>query len=149
MAQPEHFNGAQILIKVGDGADPEVFTHPCLINSTRAVQINTSVNEFVIPDCANPEDPAWLELEKDSTSVTVTGEGISDGASLLSYTQWAVGKDTKNLEVVIGANVTNGIKLTGAFMLTEFQPGGGDRKEKSTSSLTLRSSGPVTVAANS
>jgi hypothetical protein len=34
--------GTQLYIKVGNGADPEVFAHPCLINTKRGIKFTSS-----------------------------------------------------------------------------------------------------------
>ena len=49
---------SKVLIKKGDGASPENYAQPCLINGSRAIQITASYSEDVIPDCDNPDDPA-------------------------------------------------------------------------------------------
>lgn len=146
MAQVETFNGSKILIKIGDGADPEVFAHPCLINTSRSVQGSVTTVDSVVPDCADPDAPAWIEREKDSISYTISGEGLMNRADIADYLAWLKASMTKNVQVVIADGLSGAQVLSGAFHLTEFQISG-TRKEKATCSITLVSDGVVTEAA--
>ena len=146
MTQVETFNGSKILIKIGDGADPEAFVHPCLINSSRSIQGSASTVDSVVPDCDDPDAPAWTEREKDALSYTITGEGLMHRADLAAYLAWLKSKDTKNIEAVLADGLSGAQVLTGAFHLTECQFSGA-RKEKVTVSITLVSDGVVADAA--
>jgi predicted secreted protein len=143
MAKPTTFNGSKILIKVGDGAETETFAHPCLINTTRALQGSVTTVDSVVPDCDDPDAIAWTEREKDAISYTITGEGVMDASSIEEYIDFLESADAKNVQVVIAdGDTTNGRVGTGAFHLTEFQVSGA-RKEKATASITLVSDGIV------
>ena len=39
----EVVSGESILVQIGDGADPEVFAHDCLINGSRALNMTANV----------------------------------------------------------------------------------------------------------
>lgn len=147
MTEPTSFNGSKIAIKVGNGADPEVFTHPCLINSSRGIQFSSSTVDSLIPRCDDQDAPAWITREKDSLTVTITGEGIMDAADTDDYFDWFEGAATKNVQGVV--NVGGGVNeqtFEGAFHLTEMQISG-ERKEKAQVSITLVSSGAITRTA--
>ena len=147
MAQPKTFTGSKILIMVGDGATPEVFAHPCLINASRSFQLSATTVDSVVPDCDDMEAPAWTEREKDAISATVTGEGVMDADSLEEYLTWVTEAASRNCKIVIADGQAAGQTLTGKFHLTEFQ-NSGDRKAKTESSITLMSDGPLVISAN-
>lgn len=149
MAEPATLRGDQLLIKVGDGADPEVFTHPCLINTTRGISFTTDSNTVIVPDCANPSDPAWSKVIKASMSATVTGAGTLDLASVETYFNLLKSPNAKNLQVVVGvlADTTGGY-FAGAFQLTDFEITG-ERGGLAEVSITLQSDGAVTFTAHS
>ena len=140
MAPPATLKGTQLYIKVGDGASPEVFSHPCLINAERGIVFRSNTSDIVVPDCANPDDPAWRELVKDALSVGITGAGILDNvlATIQAYTTWMKSDTSKNIQVWLG---TLGY-WSGAFKLTEWNITG-ERSNKITSTLTLESDGEV------
>lgn len=144
MATPTTLSGTQLLIKVGNAASPEVFTHPCLINAERGIQFSSSTQDVIVPDCTNPDDPAWREIEKDGLSATITGAGIMDNvlATIQTYDTWHRGQTTKNVQVWLGSIG----KWVGAFKLTEIAFTG-ERGNKVLVSLTLESDGSVTAFA--
>lgn len=142
MAEVDVFNGSKILIRIGDGATPtEAFAHPCLINSSRSVQESATTVDSVVPDCADPDAPAWTQREKDALSVTITGEGLVNKADVAAYQAWLRQAANKNVQYTVDDNTTN---MQGAFHLTEFQVSG-ERKEKAQVSITLVSDGAVTT----
>jgi predicted secreted protein len=140
MTQPTTLKGTQLFIKIGDGGDPESFAHHCLINADRGITFRSNTNDVVVPDCDNPDDPAWRELVKDALSVGVTGAGTLDNklTTIQTYTTWVTSDDAKNLQVWLG---TVGY-WSGAFKLTEFAITGA-RGNKAQVSLTLESDGVV------
>lgn len=134
--------GTQLLIKVGDGASPEVFTHPCLINAKRGFKLAVSTNKIVVPDCDNPDDPAWQEVIKDVLSASIDGAGKLDTVDVAAYHAWLISKNPKNIQVWLG---TAG-HWAGAFHLTNFEVNG-DRGALAECSITLDSDGIVTYTA--
>lgn len=146
MAQPDSFNGSKILVKIGDGADPEVFTTKCSINASRSVQSSATTVDSVVPDCADPDAPAWTEREKDALSITITGEGIHDAADIAFFDTYWRGTDAKNIQAVVADGETGAQIYSGKFHLTEYQASGA-RKEKVQASITLVSDGVIAIAA--
>ena len=140
MAQPTTLKGTALYIKIGNGATPEVFTHPCLINSDRGITFRSSTSDIVVPDCDAPDNPAWRELVKDALSVGLTGSGVLDNkaATIDAYTDWWKGDVGKNVQIWLG---TVGY-WSGTFKLTEFQING-TRNNKAQVSLTLESDGEI------
>lgn len=140
MALPTTIRGTQVYLKVGDGASPEVFAQPCLINSERGIAFRSSTNDVVVPDCSNPDDPAWRQLVKDALSVGLTGAGVLDNVLLTiqAYTTWWKGDTGKNVQIWLG---TVGY-WEGSFKLTEFEITG-ERGNKAQVSITLESDGEI------
>lgn len=140
MATPTTIRGTQLYLKIGNGASPEVFTHPCLVNAERGIAFRSTTNDIVVPDCTNPDDPAWRELVKDALSVGLTGSGVLDNvlATIQAYTTWWKSDDPKNVQIWLG---TVGY-WSGAFKLTEWGITG-NRGAKAEVSITLESDGEV------
>jgi predicted secreted protein len=145
MALPSVLNGEKILILVGDGASPEVFSHPCLINAERGITFGSSTNQEVVPDCDDPSAPAWVSTEVDGLNATITGGGVHDVASTEEYFDWYTSGEAKTVKVK--QDRAGGSTFTGSFKLTEYAFTG-NRKNKATGSITLVSDGPVTRADN-
>lgn len=137
-------NGEKLLIQIGDGATPETFAHDCLINTERGIQFSADMQEFVIPNCLTPEDPAWKETIKDGLSAAVNGAGMVHTSSLEAWFNWFKSSSTKNVRIKVdAAGADGGGYWAGAFHLTGFEVTG-TRKEKATNTSSLVSSGAVT-----
>lgn len=132
--------GTQLYIKVGDGATPEVFAHPCLINTQRGISFTSSTNKVIVPDCDNPDDPAWSEAIKDGLAATINGSGVLDNkaATITFYDAWFRATASRNVQVWLG---TMGY-WSGAFHLTGWEVTG-DRNNNAEAKLTLESDGPI------
>lgn len=142
--EPTTIRGSKILIKVGDGADPETFAHPCLINTTRSVEITAQTTTIILPDCDDQDAVGWQETDKTGLSAPISGEGVLDLASVQAYYEWAASPDPKNVEIEVGGS--GGVKLSGAYHLTSFSVSG-ERTERVTCSLTLESTKEIAIAA--
>jgi TP901-1 family phage major tail protein len=67
--------GRLLLIKIGDGAETEVFTSLCGLN-TRGITINNSEYDVTTADCADPGGALWTEVQNGVKRVAVTGSGF-------------------------------------------------------------------------
>lgn len=143
MAQPKTFNGSKILIKIGDGADPETFATKCTINASRSVQGTATTVDTVVPDCDDPDAPAWTEREKDALSYTLTGDGVHDAGDIEFFATFLEEAGSRNCQVFIADGVQGAYMLSGKFHLTDWQASGA-RKEKTQGSMTFVSDGVIT-----
>jgi hypothetical protein len=136
--------GSKLLVQIGDGASPETFAHDCLINTKRGIQFTSETNETIMPDCDNPDDPAWKSVTKDGFQATISGAGMLYAASIGEWWAWFDSDDAKNIRF----NVTPAGYWQGAFKLTQFEVTGDGNKDVATSNVTLVSDGAVTWTAN-
>lgn len=142
----EDFTGSKIILKVGDGASPEVFTARCTINSTRGIEWTNNVIEDTEIDCDAPDDPGWVTRETDTLSCQVTGEGRAHGPDIGYLITWMESGLPRNCQIVIDdGDVANQQTVSGSFLLTQCGFSG-DRKAKATGTITLQSDGEVTHA---
>lgn len=143
MAQPEYFKGNQILVKVSDGGDPETFAHPCMINTDRSFTLQAETQNQFIPDCDDPDAPAWRIVDKTGHSATVTGSGIIHKPDMAAFDDWVLASEPINCEVEVGGS--GGRKYTGQFHCTSLE-WTGSGKETATCSITLEQTGPLVAA---
>jgi hypothetical protein len=112
---------SQVLIAIGDGASPEVFAHPCLINGSKALTIEANFSEDVIPDCDNPANPANVVMNADSVRLTCSGAGKLHRNDAKTYADWAAGATTKNAKIRVGAADASGsFEITCSLVCTSF-----------------------------
>lgn len=148
MAAVKHARGVKLLLKVGDGADPEVFTAYCTINAARNIKGTATTNDFNIPDCSDPDLLAWVVREKVSLSYTVSGAGILNTPDIQDFADWLALATSKNCQIVVDVpSADGGVIFEGAFHLTDFEITG-DRGSKMEANISLASDGIVTVVAN-
>lgn len=139
MAQPTVLAGTKLLILVGNGASPEVFSQPCGL-TTRGVTFNASTNSTLIPDCADPEAPAWEAKDVNALSAQVTGSGVMAVESFATWNDWFQSAAAKNCKITMD-DPSLGYWL-GQFVLTSMKVGG-QRGQKITLDLTLDNTGAV------
>lgn len=140
--------GSQLLVQIGDGADPEVFTHPCTINADREFALETTFNDETQIDCDDPEAAAWLERTPDTKAGTITGAGRLHTPDYLEWFEWWDSGEPKNCRVKLNvAAVDGGVTVSGQFVLGTLAMSGA-RGGGMEGSVTLLSHGPLTAAAN-
>jgi TP901-1 family phage major tail protein len=135
--------GRALLVKIGDGADPEVFSNLCGLNS-KALTINNSSIDVTTPDCSTPGGALWTETLNGLKNVTVTGDGFfEDSASESRMNTVAMAADNScNFTVTVPAFGT----YAGAFRIASLEFGG-ETEGGVTYSLSLESTGAVTFTA--
>lgn len=148
MAIIKHARGVKLVLKVGDGASPEVFTALCSINAARGITFTSATNEFPAIDCDDPERIAWLLREKASLSAAVTGAGTLNTPDIQTFYDWLTSPDSKNCQVIVDVpSADGGVIFEGAFHETDFAITG-DRGNKQECTITLASDGDVACVAN-
>jgi hypothetical protein len=136
---------SNLILKVGDGASPEVFTALCTINAARSVNFTTNLTEEAIPDCEDLEKLMWMIREKVSASMETGGGGKVDKANVKPFFDWVTSKDTKNCQIVLHDPVpANVITFEGAFHLETFSMSGDPGSPTVSGEIALKSSGEVT-----
>lgn len=145
MAAVNYTRGVKLVLKVGNGASPEVFTARCTINAERGIAFNAQMRDELIPDCADLDAVAWLSREAESLSIEVTGGGMSHKNDVnLFWTWWSSG-ESKTCQIVLDDDTAaNVITWEGLFKLPTFDLTG-NRGEKVASTISLASDGEVTA----
>lgn len=148
MAQANSIPGRSLLIKVGDGGDPETFTHNCSINAERGIVLTAQTNDVNVPDCDDPDLMAWVEREKVSLSGQINGSGTLHAQDQDLFWEWITSNSPKNVKAITDiAGASGGRIFTGAWHCTNFEISG-NRGEKCNCSITLLSDGIITFANN-
>jgi Phage tail tube protein len=143
----KYARGVKLLIMVGDGGSPEVFTAFCTVNAARSVTGDAATNDFNIPDCDDPDALGWLVREKVSLSYSAQGAGILNTPDVMTFTEWLADPDSRNCQIVVDVPAADGgVVFAGAFHLTKFEITG-DRGSKMEATLNLISDGEVVVTA--
>jgi hypothetical protein len=144
MTAVPRITGSKLRVKISDGASPEVFTADCLINTSRGIKFTSDTKQTIMPDCDNPDDPAWKSVTKDGLSATITGAGMLYTASVADWFDWFNSDDSKNIQFDLYVPLASGGGYWQApFKLTDFEITSDGNKEQSTCNVTLVSDGAV------
>lgn len=87
MAQVKSFKFGETMILIGDGATPEVFAAPCGLNEM-TMTMTADTAETILPDCANPDDPAWKVTDVSALQMTLSGTGVLDKDARVTWEDW-------------------------------------------------------------
>jgi hypothetical protein len=141
MANIKTLVGEKLLIQIGDGATPEVFTHDCLINAERGAQHNSNTSEELLIDCDDPSAPGFMEVFKNGLSISVSGGGKLHTPSVETWWNWWNSDTAKNVRIKIDApGADGGGYIAVPMKLTQFNIVG-SRKAHTTVDVTLMSHG--------
>jgi hypothetical protein len=150
MATPnpvKYARGVKLLIAIGDGGSPEVFTAYCTVNAARSIKGDAATNDFNIPDCDDPDMVGWLAREKVSLSYTLAGAGILNTPDVQVFADYLADPLSRNCQITVDVPATDGgVVFAGPFHLTSFEITG-DRGAKMEATLAMVSDGEVTVTA--
>lgn len=78
--------GEQLLLW-GDGNNPETFTPLCGFTSLE-LTVNIETNSTNVPDCDDPDLPAWLRSSEVSKQMQLGGNGVIDVNALNEFKRW-------------------------------------------------------------
>lgn len=136
------FSDRKLILKIGDGASPEVFTAIAALRDVTITETAASV------ETTNKDSAGNRTLLNDKTlvSMSVSGTGVFTDAATLDSVRTAFRTGTLNnfeIDVVSTDATTAGETLNGAFQITQFEVAGANASEINYS-ITLESSGAVT-----
>ncbi len=145
MAKPPTYPGSVVAIFFA-GATPGSFLRPCGLNS-HTVSFTSSSTEVTVPDCDNPELPAWVERQSDGLSMSASGSGVASPDVIDDIWDIYTSQESVNARVYIGApnDTAKGKYWAGKFLVTSFEVTG-ERKQKAQISISIASDGVITLA---
>ena len=144
MAKPVTSRASQLLLKLGDGGSPEAFTAPCGLN-TKGITFTKEMNDTPVPDCDNPDAPAWTERAVTTLSAAVSGAGILSMGDLDTWIAFNESTISRNAQVIIVVDAPNsamGGMWTGKFLMSSFEVTG-ELGNKIQTTIEMQSDGPV------
>ena len=128
-------NGALVLIKIGNGADPEIFTTIGGLHASGMKLDNQILN------ATNVESGTWKQLLGGAgiQSVSIDGSGLfTDSAAEDTLRGYAFAGSVNNYQFIFA----NGDMLTGPFLVTSYERSG-DYGAEEIYFLALESAGTV------
>lgn len=146
MARPTTYSGSLVAIYL-EGTPAGTFIKPCGLTEHTAT-FSKNMNEVDVPDCDNPDLPAWIEREVSSLDFAASGSGVLAAEAVGTW--WTAYNKTEPIKarVYIGKpdDVANGHFWEGQVHISEFEVGG-TRGERANVSVSLVSHGEMTFNA--
>lgn len=143
MARIQPIRGYDIVVQLGDGASPEVFSATATINTSRGITFtqNTESNELI--DVADQSKPATTVRTVTSTDTKIDGAGMVHAPDMATWIEWSLSGEARNIRIYLGADEC----YQGAFLPTSIQYQG-ERASCAEFSVTLEQADEVTKVAN-
>lgn len=117
MTQATTLKFGQFLIKLGNGAVPEVFSAPCGLNS-RGFSRTAATNDTNVPDCDDPDAPSWLDRDVVSLSGSLSGAGVVADEDFDTWDTWFMSGVSKNIQVIAGSRTWSGAAILAKLDIT-------------------------------
>ena len=143
MAKPTTYAGSTVAIYIEDTGTPGTYLRPCGLNN-HTVNFTKNTRDVTVPDCDDPDLPAWIERGVESLDMSVTGTGVLAAEAIDDWWTAFNSTDSINARIYIGAadDITNGRFWAGKVHVTSFEPSG-ERGDKAQVSVTVVSDGEM------
>lgn len=123
MSYAQNEAGEKLVFKFGNGADPEVLTAACSINTDRKLDLTSDVFVGSVPRCDDTSAPNKTIRRIKGQDVKFTGAGIADMASFKVLLQlWHAGA-AFNGKAIQDVD-TNGWTITAPWVIENISVGG-------------------------
>lgn len=144
MAKPTTVRFGKMLIKVATVAAPTVFVAPCGFTS-KSLALSKNLEEINIPDCDNPDDPAWVGRDVSSLTASVSGEGVLAEESLQMWIAAFQSTDPVPVEIELVLAGTASFVWTGLMHVSTVTVSG-EQGSRVTISVEMQSDGELVGA---
>lgn len=84
MAAPTTARFGKFRVLLGDSASPIVYTAPCGFTS-KSLTLTKNLQDINLPDCDDPDAPAWVGRDVQSLSAAIAGEGVLAAESVSEW----------------------------------------------------------------
>lgn len=144
MAKPTTFVGSAVAIYLEDPAAAGTYLRPCGLTNHTA----TWTKEFQtvnVPDCDDPELPAWVERGVSSLDFSASGSGVLAAEAVDSWWEAFNTTESINARIYVGklTDTANGRYWEGKVHISQFEVTG-ERGNKANASVTVVSDGELT-----
>lgn len=144
MAKPKTYSGSVVAVFLENPASAGTFLRPCGLTQHSA-NFTKNLNEVDVPDCDDPDLPAWVEREVSSLDFSASGSGVL--AQEAVDTWWNAFNSTESIKarIYIGKpdDTDNGHYWEGLVHVTSFEVTG-NRGERAQVSVNFASDGELT-----
>lgn len=146
MAKPITYSGSLVAIYLESSTTPGEFIRPCGLTQHSAT-FSKNMNEVDVPDCDDPDLPAWVAREVSALDFSANGSGVLAAEAVETW--WDAFNTTESIEarVYIGKadDTANGYYWSGKVHVSNFEVNG-NRGERAQVSVSVVSDGEMTFS---
>jgi len=102
MAAPVTLKFGKLLVLLENPATPTVFAAPCGFTE-KALSLSKSLTDVTVPDCLDPDAPAFVGREVASQSASITGSGVMALEALETWRDFMQDTNSWNVRVELVA----------------------------------------------
>ncbi len=84
MTQPTTARFGKLRILIGDSNSPIQYVAPCGFTS-KSLTLSKNLTDVNLPDCDDPDAPAWVGRDVESLTASITGEGVMAAESVETW----------------------------------------------------------------
>ncbi len=140
MAPPITARFGKFRVLLGNSATPTVYSAPCGFTS-KSLTLGKSLSEVSIPDCDDPDKPITIGRDVESTTASVSGEGVLAASAVDKWL--AAYKSTESVPVKIEIEFSTGTLTFTGKMHVESLEMGAEQGGRVTISVSLQSDGEL------
>lgn len=141
MAKPVTVRFGKFFVRLSNGETPAVFSAPCGFTS-KSFTRNKTLGETQIPDCDDPDAPAWQARDAQSMSATISGSGVLAKSALPTWEEAFASDESIECEVEFLYPDGDADVYTGRFHLESLETTGA-MGERVQISVTMQSDGEI------
>jgi hypothetical protein len=102
MAAPTTLKFGKLLVLLEDPATPGVYAAPCGFTE-KSLSLSKSLTDVTVPDCLDPDAPAFVGREVASQSASITGSGVMALEALETWRDYMQDTNSWNIRVELVA----------------------------------------------
>ncbi len=140
MAQPITARFGKFKVSLGDDSSPIAYTAPCGFTS-KSLSLGKGLSEVLIPDCDDPDAPLATGRDVESTTASVSGEGVLAAGSVLTWL--TAYESTEAVPVQIEVEFSSGTVVWTGLMHVESLEVGAEQGGRVTLNVSMQSDGAL------
>lgn len=98
MTKPTTHTFGEFLVEIESGDSPGVFYAPCGL-TTKGFNQTANTQETSVPDCDNPDAPAYIERAVDTITAEVSGSGVLAEEAFPVWQEWFDSAASKSVRI--------------------------------------------------
>lgn len=140
MTKPTTKKFSQLIVEIDTSTNgTPAWTAPCGFNA-KALNMTASTSTATLPDCDDPEAPAWEETGVNALAGEVTGSGVMAAENAALWEGWLDSGDSKPIRIRIpGVGYRTGNGVLTALGATAQLASDANRIQRS---VTIKNDGP-------